>query len=274
MGVGSETFSIVDQLCKENYLKLPCKVMEIGAQQLNIEFLDNLAIQEKLFSTCGIDLKPINLRSLLDIHQLKKFQEISGPNLSNLYSKSFWEYIACPYKAIDVDNSPHAIPLDLNYDKVPRKWKNQFDLVINAGTTEHLANQINAFKIIHDLTSVGGIQIHILPAGGYTNHGMINYNPKFFYTLCRPNEYNVINIGYVRSNIKKKMCDDHIHPPENLYRMPKLLNQPDDYWDDYLVEDLALITVLQKVHDTPFVPPFEAWPEAKNIPAIQKRYKL
>lgn len=274
MGVGSQTFSIVEQLCKANYLKLPCKVMEIGAQHLNMEFLDNQALQEALFSTCNIDLKPLNLHSLLDLDKLKEFQENSGSRLSNLYTKSFWEYIACPYKAIDVDNSPHAIPLDLNYDKVPRKWRNYFDLVINAGTTEHLANQINAFEIMHNLTSVGGIQIHELPAGGYTDHGLINYNPKFFQTLCRPNKYNMVYIGYSRGFTKRKMCDEHINPTQKMCRMPNLVQRPNDFWDDYSFEDLGLIVVLQKLHDTPFVPPFEAWPEANQIRSIRKRYKL
>ena len=93
------------------------------------------------------------------------------------------------YAAIDIDASPGSIPLDLNFDDVPAEFKASFALVTNFGTTEHVANQLNAFKTIHDLAEVGGVMIHTVPAQGYMNHGLVNYNPKFFWMLARSNGY-------------------------------------------------------------------------------------
>jgi hypothetical protein len=45
----------------------------------------------------------------------------------------------------------------LNHEPTPQKFVGDFDLVVNFGTTEHLLNQYNAFKVIHDATKVGGV---------------------------------------------------------------------------------------------------------------------
>ena len=46
------------------------------------------------------------------------------------------------------------------------------------GTTEHVANQLQPFKIIHDLAAAGALMLHVLPAGGMPNHGLVSYNPE------------------------------------------------------------------------------------------------
>ena len=74
-------------------------------------------------------------------------------------------------------------------DQVPEGCRGKYRLVTNYGTTEHVANQLNAFKIIHDLTAVGGLMVHSVPAQGMFCHGLVNYNPKFFWMLARSNGY-------------------------------------------------------------------------------------
>jgi len=86
--------------------------------------------------------------------------------------------------------------LDLNYDNVPEASSKAFDLVTNYGKTEHISNQLNAFKIIHDLTKPGGLMVHHVPAQGHLNHGLFNYNAKFFWMLCRSNGNKVIYMGF------------------------------------------------------------------------------
>jgi len=111
----------------------------------------------------------------------------------------FWKWLGFSYKAIDIDGTPHSIPLDLNYDEVPFKEQGNYQIVTNYGTTEHVANQLNAFKIMHDLVSVDGLMIHNLPAQGMHNHGLVNYNPKFFWLLARSNGYQWLYFDYCNS---------------------------------------------------------------------------
>ena len=96
------------------------------------------------------------------------------------------------YATIDLDTRHRrSIPLDLNTDQVPQPLRRQFDLVINTGTTEHVANQAQAFRIIHDLTRKGGVMFHEVPAGSW-NHGLVNYTPKFFLLLHKQNDYQQV----------------------------------------------------------------------------------
>jgi hypothetical protein len=64
--------------------------------------------------------------------------------------------------------------------------------------TEHVANQDNAFRVIHDLTRRDGIMFHEVPAHGVMAHGLISYDQKFFWHLCRENEYAVIKLDMRR----------------------------------------------------------------------------
>jgi hypothetical protein len=62
--------------------------------------------------------------------------------------------------------------LDLDFDGIPTEHKGKYSLVTNFGTTEHVANQLNAFKIIDELTALNGVMVHELPAQGWFNHGL------------------------------------------------------------------------------------------------------
>jgi hypothetical protein len=61
--------------------------------------------------------------------------------------------------------------------------------VTNFGTTEHVANQLNALRIMHELAAPDGVMIHRVPSQGGFNHGLVNYTPKFFGMLARNNNY-------------------------------------------------------------------------------------
>src|SRR5207244_461624 len=111
--------------------------------------------------------------------------------------------------------------LDLNRDAVPRKLRGRFDLLVNAGTTEHVANQDNAFRVMHDLTASRGLMMHTVPGGGQMTHGLFVYTPKFFWHLCRENGYEIVKLrmspfgvgpahpDVVQSNARWGGCNDY-----------------------------------------------------------------
>jgi 2-polyprenyl-3-methyl-5-hydroxy-6-metoxy-1,4-benzoquinol methylase len=75
-----------------------------------------------------------------------------------------WPVVALGFEHASIDIAENiTIRLDLNNDRVPENFRGGFDLVINAGTMEHLANQENAFRAIHDLTRPGGLQAAVAP---------------------------------------------------------------------------------------------------------------
>jgi hypothetical protein len=69
-------------------------------------------------------------------------------------------------------------------------------VVLNFGTTEHVINQLNSFKIIHEALKPGGVAFHNLPSIGYVDHGYYAYHDVFFKDLILANDYEVLDQWY------------------------------------------------------------------------------
>jgi hypothetical protein len=80
--------------------------------------------------------------------------------------------------------------LDLNQ---PLPIDEQFDLVINIGTAEHIFNVHQFFKTAHDRTRTGGLMMHSAPFTGWPDHGFFNFQPTFFFDLARTNRYDIVS---------------------------------------------------------------------------------
>lgn len=96
------------------------------------------------------------------------------------------------YKALDIFHATNTILFDLNIHEPGPALIEQFDLVINLGTTEHVFNQLRAFQTIHTLTKINGICYHDLPMAGYLNHALYRYDPLFFSTVLPANRYTLL----------------------------------------------------------------------------------
>jgi SAM-dependent methyltransferase len=178
MGLGITFLREVIELKIAGAIERATRVVEIGAQQLADSLLEapELAQLYRLF-----DRQPVVLGSPV------------GPESFSAHapsSRRLWTSLGFEYAAIDLAGD--AIHLDLNCDPAPKSMAGQFDLVINAGTTEHVANQENTFRVIHDLCRPGGLMIHEVPCQGMKTHGLLTYPPKFFWHLCRDNSYETI----------------------------------------------------------------------------------
>jgi hypothetical protein len=188
MAIGLGDVWLVQRLRTEGFLPDPVTVAEIGAQQVNDTILENRADLTALGEAFGVRTAP----PALAVTKSDGRHALAGAPMT----REIWQWLGAEYLAIDIDGSPDAIALDLNCDAVPAEARSKYSLVTNFGTTEHVANQANAFKIIHDLTATGGIMIHNLPCH-QPNHGLFNYNPKFFWALARANDYRQV---YMRAD--------------------------------------------------------------------------
>src|SRR6202008_3458775 len=140
-----------------------------------------------------------------------------------------------------IDGSPGSIPLDLNYDSVSKDELGRYQLVTNFGTTEHVANQLNAFKVIHDLVRHGGVMIHHLPMQGMLNHGLVNYNPKFFWMLARSNGYKWLYLNY------RRLTQTYQFPKSIIAEIAPFNDDVEEQLRDLRVADAGVIVALQKV---------------------------
>jgi hypothetical protein len=96
------------------------------------------------------------------------------------------------YAAIDYADFPSVIRLDLNKDRLPVSHHGQYQLICNAGTSEHILHQYNVFEVIHDAASEGALMYHGVPAWGDFEHGVLHYSPRFFWALAKANQYEIV----------------------------------------------------------------------------------
>jgi hypothetical protein len=98
------------------------------------------------------------------------------------------------YHAFDICPAPKTDIFDLNFDSLSQEHREQYDVVLNFGTTERVFNQWNSFTVIHDATKVGGVIYCILPITGYLDHGYYCYTPLFFKQMSEANEYQILDL--------------------------------------------------------------------------------
>jgi hypothetical protein len=249
MGLGITDLSLLIQLAESGHIESGQAVIEIGAQQLSDDFLQwreglaHVAAVHGISAPCPL---PAPLGSTGIVHGKLLHLSPKAPLASQ-----FWTWLGYRYASIDIDGTPGSIPLDLNYDDAPEAHRGAYRIVTNCGTTEHVANQLNAFKIIHELAAVGGVMVHNLPAQGMFNHGFVNYNPKFFWMLARSNGYRLVHMNF-------SSHDSYYPLPENVFDSIAVFDaSAAERLKGYQATDCGLIVALEKVYDTPYVPPLD-----------------
>ena len=181
MGIGVAFLREIIDLKSAGKLDHATRVVDIGAQQLAdnlLEATDELREVYRLFGREPVDLgAPVGVKNF----------KARAPT-----ARLFWTSLGFEYAAVDLVDD--AIRIDLNREQVPAEMRGRFDIVTNGGTTEHVANQDNTFRVIHDLCRPGGLMIHEVPCQAMITHGLINYNPKFFSNLARANAYEIVSM--------------------------------------------------------------------------------
>jgi hypothetical protein len=241
--MGASTLPLLMALKRRGYIANGSAVIEIGAQQLDESFLkarNDIAATGRSF---GVTDPPpafawTGPRSDINV--------LAGAPLA----REFWTWLGLSYASIDIDGSPGSIPLDLNYDEVPTEFIGKYDVVTNFGTTEHVVNQLQSFKIIHDLATPGGLMLHVLPNSGDLNHGLVSYNPKFFWLLGRSNGYKIAFMTMGQSRPEAL--------PNDLVEFLTLYEpQAQSDFAAFRMPATSIVVALQKVFDMPFVAPLD-----------------
>lgn len=251
MGLGSNILQEIIDLKRSGALTHMTKVIEIGAQQLSNEFLRNEPLLKEACALFGQPVVP-QLGTPIDAGRagaLELQSEHAPP------SQPFWEALGFEYATIDFDGHRHSRPLDLNRDSVPQDWRNRFDLSVNAGTTEHVANQDNAFRVMHDLVRKGGIMIHELPGAGMLTHGLVTYTIKFFWHLCRENGYEVLRLEMVPGG-SAPLPDNIVASNAQFGR-----GRGGASLQSEAIRDWGIFASLRKLSDVPYVTPLDLPPE-------------
>jgi hypothetical protein len=225
MGLGRTFLLDLIELKRSGALDRARTIIEIGDQQISDDFI----LAPELGDLCR----------LFQCEKPQFLRPVGKENFANLAPSPapFWRTLGFDRQAIDVRGD--AIRIDLNHETVPSSLRNKFDLLLNLGTSEHVANQGNAFQIMHDLVHAGSIMYHEVPAGGLIDHGFVAYQPKFFHRLCRENNYELLFLKLIAWGISDLPVQYHRSRSQNS------------------VTDCSLNVAIRKRHNSPFSYPLD-----------------
>jgi SAM-dependent methyltransferase len=96
---------------------------------------------------------------------------------------------------------------NLNSHELPEALREQFDVVINHGTMEHVFHIPNCLANIHNMLRIGGRVIHSSPSSNFMDHGFYMFSPTFFYDYYSANKWSIHSVQVVRVDPKYQEVD-------------------------------------------------------------------
>ncbi len=122
----------------------------------------------------GIHIPNFILKDLLRLEHEPDY----GAFCENLLKSYFKATIVESFDFSDYEKATHIV--DMNK---PISVENEYDTIIDGGTTEHVYNVPQALDNISKICAVGGQILHILPANNYCGHGFWQFSPELFFSL-------------------------------------------------------------------------------------------
>jgi len=177
VGLGPPVIELYRQLKVLGAINGVSEVMELGSQDF---WCPQQNLMKALFAAFGRKEPPAEL--------------LNTSNTSQKPARLLYEGLGIEYQCVDVDGRVGTLVLDLNFDSAPPEHRSRYGLVTNHGTSEHLLNQYNVFKMMHDFARPGGVMIHAVPFTVHLEHGFFNYQPNFFECLARYNSYESLGV--------------------------------------------------------------------------------
>lgn len=123
-----------------------------------------------------------------EIEKLKKIGlnlDINKKDFSKELFCNFLDSKSCDY--LDVNKYQESdVICNLNLP-IPENLKNQYDVIIDAGTLEHISNMSQGIINYFDMLDLNGIVYFGLPSNNWLDHGFYQFSPTFIKDLCIDN---------------------------------------------------------------------------------------
>jgi hypothetical protein len=104
-------------------------------------------------------------------------------------------------EAESIDASPYEgcdRVVDLNAADPPEALRERYNVVLDAGTLEHVFHLPNAFAVCHAMLKEGGRMIHMSPATNFVDHGFYMMSPTLFQDYYDANGWMLRQIRVLR----------------------------------------------------------------------------
>jgi SAM-dependent methyltransferase len=153
----------------------------ISARQKGTRFDQTLMLGRQ-----GLNVYPRKMVSLLEKHGLPA-EKFKAANAECAYAEPFFEALGgIRVESLDFSNFEGAkFVHDLNLP-IPASMKEQFDVVYDGGTLEHVFNFPNALRNAMELLRPGGRLFIQNCANNLCGHGFYQFSPELFYRALSP----------------------------------------------------------------------------------------
>lgn len=175
MGLTSKSISILKPLIDQYH---PTSVCDIGAQNLYCDRLgsDDPFINSKVWLD-GLDIKNL-------------FNPFLKGNHRYPFASEIWKKIGVNYLSVDLSGQNDSVQWDI---AEPLRTIQEFDFVMDYGTSEHTKDHYQCWRNIHDLTKIGGLMIHENPkTGNWPGHGYHYIDSDFIVALASLCNYKIL----------------------------------------------------------------------------------
>lgn len=187
--------------------------------------------------------------------------QVQGENWLFALADVFWEAFLGEhtYTAIDFDGvDDRAHPYDLNE---PIPLTDEYDIVCNFGTAEHVFNIYQVFKTVHERTKVGGWMLHGLPFQGWVDHGFYTIQPTLYFDLVAANGYGEGVYLYAE-----------LQPPK-VVQLEGRQTVHEIVERDELGANPMIFAAMRKLEDKPFKAPIQGYYDRRLDEQAAKRWE-
>jgi hypothetical protein len=143
-------------------------------------------------------IKEADVKQMLDLGAQNNYAQ---PKLPAPYMRETFEAMGLHYMSVDLTGECGALPWDLSLKLM---WLYPFDLVVDAGTSEHVGNNgqfsweaiYNCWFNKHDALNIGGYMYSENPkTGNWPGHGFNYYTEEFYKGLATLSGYEIDDLG-------------------------------------------------------------------------------
>lgn len=228
------------------------KILDIGSSNLYSAQAGDIARLIEKYNPAFQDIDSLATR----LAEGSAYTPESG-GLNQAFAGELFEACGFEYVSFDIACGFKTTIIDLNKEQLPAEHQMRFDLVLNFGTTEHIINQLNCFRVMHEASKKNGFIFHQLPAFGFANHGYFTYTGRFFFDLAAYNEYVIKEFEFgsphTQNNIFQSVKDYATFFPKlaDYYQSQEKKGKADPL-NSMKVFDVPINILYQKPHEKPF----------------------
>lgn len=157
-------------------------ILQLGRQDIYFSYED----LQKMAQRVGVPLRPLTT--------VTKRKNPYFPNLDAIDDVVFFASLGFDtvhsLDASDFEQSTFVHDLNL---PIPRELHDQYDVVFDGGTSEHVFHTPQLLANIHSTLRNNGRVIHDSPTHNYVDHGFFMFSPTLFHDYYLVNHYEIVS---------------------------------------------------------------------------------